>query len=36
MKYNKRKWKFVAAEMGTRNAKQCRERYFGHLEDGSK
>jgi hypothetical protein len=36
MKYNKRKWKFVAAEMGTRNAKQCRERYFGHREDGSK
>ncbi|CAB4374674.1 unnamed protein product [Rhizophagus irregularis] len=34
IKYNKRKWKLVAAEMGTRDAKQCRERYFGHLEDG--
>ncbi|CAB4461378.1 hypothetical protein RhiirA1_537863 [Rhizophagus irregularis] len=34
IKYNKRKWKLVAAEMGTRDAKQCRERYFGHLEEG--
>ncbi|PKC68566.1 hypothetical protein RhiirA1_416813, partial [Rhizophagus irregularis] len=34
IKYDKRKWKNIAAEMGTRDAKQCRERYFGHLEDG--
>ncbi|GBB98931.1 hypothetical protein RclHR1_33670001 [Rhizophagus clarus] len=32
--YHKRKWKDVAIEMKTRNAKQCRERYFGHLEIG--
>ncbi|CAB4379437.1 unnamed protein product [Rhizophagus irregularis] len=32
IKYNKRKWRNIAAEMGTRNAKQCRERYFGHLD----
>ncbi|RGB39066.1 hypothetical protein C1646_664904 [Rhizophagus diaphanus] len=34
IKYNKKKWKLIAGEMKTRDAKQCRERYFGHLEEG--
>ncbi|RIA97150.1 hypothetical protein C1645_814381 [Glomus cerebriforme] len=33
-KYNYRHWKEVEAEMKTRNAKQCRERYYGHYASG--
>ncbi|GBB98518.1 hypothetical protein RclHR1_03250012 [Rhizophagus clarus] len=31
--YGKKNWNKIAAEMNTRNSKQCRERFFGHLDD---
>ncbi|CAG8480096.1 6304_t:CDS:2 [Cetraspora pellucida] len=33
-KYGPKKWKFIAALMKTRNAKQCRERWDSHLKPG--